>query len=541
MINTRSAKLLSLLFCTSLAGFSAVATAQSNTPHLDAVEQTLLQLAPGSEGSVWERTTGNTISEYGANDSSWLLQTPNCWGDASCTDGNKVDDFADRIYQDISVATEWVDITTLVTYPDGLFQAAIVKGLKEALSQNPDLTVRILGGTPPGMGNFKSIASESAQNYMDRLTNDLGDSADGAKIIVSGVETYWLYSWNHSKIIAVDSKTAIVGGHNLWEGAYGGTTNPISDVSMRLSGPAAESAHKFADELWNFACTWGDSWWNSTFYVDLVRADSMGNACPSKHTTVPAQTSDGVEVMALGGLGYGMDVPGGTNGGLEPANDSYAACSRWYKDYYNNDAAYSVANPEEEGLRALIASANDNIFLSQQDLLAPCVAPISNARYDARLFNILADKLVAEVPVRIMVSTPGAGQGLLAPYSNMKKMTDISDILIRKIKNRANVSEDRAKEIACNSLQLASIRIEEGVDEWGTGDKVGNHSKVISVDDAAFYVGSKNLYPTTLQDFGFIVEDAEAAAAFTRDYKDRSWANSKLTATVDFEAGVCNL
>ncbi|MCO7224928.1 phospholipase D-like domain-containing protein [Pleionea sp. CnH1-48] len=512
----------------------------AETPYLDAVEQSLRELAPRSEGSVWQRTQGNHIR--GREQAPWLLQTPDCWGAEDCSQSTATQAMADAMYQDIAAATTWVDITTLITYPDGVFQDAIVRGLKEALTNNPNLIIRVLGGTPPGLGNFSSPISESAHDYLKRLNQDLGEHRHGARLIVAGVETSWLYSWNHSKIIAVDGKSSIVGGHNLWEGAYGLVDNPISDISMRLEGPAARASHQFADLLWDFACTYSGSIWNSTFYVDLARGDGLSKGdCPAQHYAPESAPAGNVAVMALGGLGFGMTTPGGDHGGLAAAKDSKAACSRLFKDYFNNDSEFSVANPEVAGIRALIESANHNIRISQQDLMAPCAPPISNAYYDARLFNVLAKKLIDGVKLQIVVSTPGAKQGLTAPYSNMKKMSEITDVLVRKIKQLGNMNREEAENLMCQHLQLAPMRIESGVGTWANGNSIANHSKTVMVDDAAFYIGSKNLYPTTLQDFGFIIEDATSAQEYIDSYWNQLWGNSKSAATVDFEANVCNL
>lgn len=355
------------------------------------------------------------------------------------------------------------------------------------------------------------------------------------------METSWLYSWNHSKIVAVDSRTSIVGGHNLWTAVYD-ADDAMSDVTMRLQGPAAESAHVFADELWDFACEYGDDWWQSTFYVDLARGPGIGDGCPDVHTTAPGAAPGGADVLALGGLGFGMDVPGGTAGGLPPANDSDAACSGWFTDYVNNDAAYSVANPEEEGLRALIASANSDVFIAQQDLMGICAPPVTNSRYDARLFDVLADKLIEGVAVQIVLSTPGAKQGSpKMPYSNSSDLREVTDVLLRKVQARAGVGSTEAEAIVCGSLQLAPMRIAAGTDTWPNGNAIGNHSKVVAVDGEAFYVGSKNLYPATLQDFGYVVEDATAAAVFESDYRQPAWTHSSSAAIVDFETGACDL
>jgi phosphatidylserine/phosphatidylglycerophosphate/cardiolipin synthase-like enzyme len=513
----------------------------SRTPHLDAVEAALRELSPGSEGRIWERSEGNRISEAGPEASDWLLQSPDCWGRAHCDGVAGAGVLADALFRDIAAATEWIDIATLVVFPDGVFQEAIVRGIKEALRRNPDVTIRILAGTPPGLGHFSTSITESAKNYRDHLARDLGRDADTARIIVAGVQTSWLYSWNHAKIVAVDGRTAIVGGHNWWQASYASLVDPVNDVSMRLSGPAARSAHKFADELWDFACTRGTGLVNGALYVDLEPIGRMGDHCPRTHRVAPVEQAGAVPVLALGGLGIGMDVPGGTGGGLPAASDSRAACSRWFTDYVNDDGPFTVANPDLHGLRALIASATREIVLSQQDLIAPCVPPAANSYYDARLLDLLADKLIDGVPTRIVLSEPGARQGYLNPYSNMKRLTDVTDILLRKVRARAGVDGEGAWNIVCRNLQLAPIRNASGVETWPNGNGIANHAKVVLVDGAAFYVGARNLYPAAVQDFGFVVEDPAAAAALERDYTDRLWEQSRAAAVVDFETGRCDL
>jgi hypothetical protein len=512
----------------------------SDTPHIDYVESVLNQLAPLSKNSVFQRSQGNKIVGYGQQSDSWLLQTPNCWGDATCSDTGALTHFANTIEQDIANAQYWVDITTLVTYPDGIFQRAIVAGIKAAYAAHPAVQIRILGGTPPVLGNFNTPYTETAHNYMARLKADLGNSTEGVKISIAGVETSWLYSWNHSKIIAVDGQTSIVGGHNLWESAYGQVANPISDLTMRLEGPASRSAQNFADLLWGFACRWGDGVINTTFYVDLVSTATV-SACPANFSAPVSIGLGTVEVLALGGLGFGMETPGGTGNGLKAAGDNKADCSWIFTDYVNENEAYTVANPEEAGLRALIASAKSAIFISQQDLMAPCAPPFANSYYDARLFDVLADKLEQDVSVKIVVSSPGATQGLAAPYSNMKSMSEITDVLVRKIKSRAGLSTSQAKAKICANLQLAPLNISSGVVAWENGNKIGNHAKTVFVDNAAFYIGSKNLYPATLQDFGYIVEDSQAALEYKTHYVMPLWSNSKGSAVVDFETGICAL
>ena len=81
------------------------------------------------------------------------------------------------------------------------------------------------------------------------------------------------YSWNHSKIIAIDGAEAMVGGHNLWAQDYL-MNEPVSDLSMHVKGPAAASAVRFIDRLWEYVCT------NLNQKDSIALASSTGS-CPA--------------------------------------------------------------------------------------------------------------------------------------------------------------------------------------------------------------------------------------------------------------------
>jgi phosphatidylserine/phosphatidylglycerophosphate/cardiolipin synthase-like enzyme len=50
-----------------------------------------------------------------------------------------------------------------------------------------------------------------------------------------------------------------------------------------------------------------------------------------------------------------------------------------------------------------------------------------------------------------------------------------------------------------------------------------NHGKVWIVDDQLFYVGSDNIYPAYLQEFGYIVGDQDATRWFIISYWNKLW------------------
>src|SRR5205807_9223101 len=72
--------------------------------------------------------------------------------------------------------------------------------------------------------------------------------------VQSGYMRSAIYSWNHSKVLDVDGREAIVGGMNYWASDYLASTHPTNDVSMLVSGPAAADVSRFTDVLWGYTC-----------------------------------------------------------------------------------------------------------------------------------------------------------------------------------------------------------------------------------------------------------------------------------------------
>ena len=58
-------------------------------------------------------------------------------------------------------------------------------------------------------------------------------------------------------------------------------------------------------------------------------------------------------------------------------------------------------------------------------------------------------------------------------------------------------------------MHLAPLRF--GPDaSWPGGKTFANHAKFWMVDGRVFYIGSDNMYPVNLQEFGYIVDDQKA-------------------------------
>ncbi|MEV0536634.1 phospholipase [Kitasatospora sp. NPDC050463] len=509
----------------------AGAGADGGTTHLDAVERALREVSPGLEGTVWERTEGNALTSATDDPAGWLLQTPGCWGDSACADRRGTRALLARMRADVAAATRTVDVSTLAPFPNGGFQDALVEGLKASAAAGHHLQVRILVGAAP-LYNANILPSR----YRDELLAKLGPAAGSVTLNVASVTTSrTALSWNHSKLLVVDGRSVIAGGINGWKDDYLDTAHPVSDVDLALTGPAATSAARYLDTLWAWTCGRTGLFDNAWF------ASSDGGACrPSTERDLnPAAPAAGtLPVIAVGGLGVGVKAadpasayrPGPVAGVAETQCGPLAL-----HDNTNADRDYETVNPEENALRALVDSARSHIEISQQDMNGTC-PPLP--RYDARLYDLLAAKLAAGVKVRIVVSDP-ANRGAVGSggYSQIKSLSEVSDVLRARL---TALTGDRTKAGAalCGNLQLASFRAAPTA-TWADGHPYALHHKLVAVDGSAFYIGSKNLYPAWLQDFGYLVEDKGAAAQLDRDLLAPQWTYSQAAATVDWTSGLC--
>ncbi|CAM5278782.1 phospholipase D-like domain-containing protein [Streptomyces abikoensis] len=506
------------------------ASADSGTPHLDAVEQTLRQVSPGLEGRVWERTAGNALDAPAGDPAGWLLQTPGCWGDASCSERPGTKRLLARMTENISKATRTVDISTLAPFPNGAFQDAIVAGLKKSVENGNKPKVRVLVGAAP-VYHMNVLPSK----YRDELRDKLGKAADGITLNVASMTTSkTAFSWNHSKLLVVDGQSAITGGINSWKDDYVDTTHPVSDVDLALTGPAAGSAGRYLDQLWSWTCE------NKSNIASVWFAASPGAGCmPTMEkdaNPAPAPATGNVPVIAVGGLGVGIkdsDPSSAFRPELPTAPDT--KCVVGLHDNTNADRDYDTVNPEESALRALVASARSHVEISQQDLNATC-PPLP--RYDVRLYDAIAAKLAAGVKVRIVVSDP-ANRGAVGSggYSQIKSLNEISDVLRNRLALLPGGAQG-AKTAMCSNLQLATARSSDSA-KWADGKPYAQHHKLVSVDGSAFYIGSKNLYPSWLQDFGYMVESPEAAQQLDSELLAPQWKYSQATATFDYARGIC--
>lgn len=515
----------------------------SGVPLLEQLRDELAKSDPGGAfaGITYDLTYGNTLAR------DWIVQSPDRWGrkasdlpfypltckdcdpdlslpacssDADCNGGpcaavwpqpgsprgarRKVclghsDALLLKIHDLIVGAQRRVDITLLQPAPETRFLDAVRDALDTLARRGRPVTVRlIVGQYPPDMvdvpGFYKALTSGLDSIPNARLT--VAVAAFRSCIVFEDCDSH---SWNHAKIVTVDGIDALVGGHNMWSEDYL-IDAPVSDLSMRLHGPAAASAARYADRLWDYVCA------NLDKKTSISFASTSGE-CASPAALPAMSTRGGVPVLAVGRMGAGIT-----------------------KDF---------ANQSELARDLMLGAAQHEIRIVQQDI------GFSLGRADALFPDSTIDRLIdflrqGRGDIYIVLSNLGAKGKSGSIYSNDVPLSVLAKHLRQEVQRRVEAREplsryeirrgpDPINAMLCDHVHLAPYRL--GPDAtWPGGVPIGNHAKLWMVDGRVFYIGSDNMYPVNLQEYGYIVDDAKAAQELTDAYWTPLWQWSSKAA-----------
>jgi phosphatidylserine/phosphatidylglycerophosphate/cardiolipin synthase-like enzyme len=499
-------------------------------------------------GVTYDLTQGNRLA------ADWIVQSPNRWGkrardlpfypltckncesdlrlpactiDSDCPGGGTCGDvwpapgsstprkvclghsdaLMVRLHDLVASARQRVDITLLAPVTSTRFLGALRDALATLTQSGRTISVRILVGQyPPD--------DIDAPAFLKALTDGLGGGTS-LSVTVAGMRSCVAiddcdsYSWNHSKIVTVDGTKALVGGHNLWSDDYL-IDNPVHDLSMEVSGPAAASAAHFADRLWRYVCD------NLGKGKALSVATWTGpGTAPSQDCLAPATLSpppqtiarDGLPILAVGRLGAGIT-----------------------KEF---------ANQSELARDLMLATAQRTIRIVQQDL------GFGIGRADVLFPDSTIDRMIdflrrRDGDIYIVLSNLGSMGHSGFFYSNDVTLAQFALHLRDAVQARvyardpfaryqANVGPDPTNALLCEHVHLAPLRF--GPDaEWPGGHPIANHSKFWMVDERTFYIGSDNMYPVNLQEYGYIIDDPRTAQALTDAYWTPLWEWSSRAA-----------
>ena len=516
----------------------------------------------GYRGVTYDLTRGNRLAQ------DWLILTPNMWNRSAssladlpvdCTDcdadfrlpacrrdadcptagthcgtlksfagrpdlvGKKMclgqsDRMIDRWYMPIAAAKKTVDITQLAPAPDARFMAALRNGITMLARSRRPVVVRVLiGQFPPESVDTNALIGELVRDARKVPGSRLTVYAAAMRSCTATADCS-SFSWNHAKILAVDGQRALVGGHNLRSLDYL-DADPIHDISMALEGPAAADAQHFADRLWAYVCaTAGHDPIVTSSRYRAGEADIGSGCLPTISASVATHRAGTTPVLAVGRLASGITT--------------------------------DFANQSELARDLMFGAARRTLRIVQQDIgfrlsgIIPGLPGIPGINYPLGVtypestLERIADFLLAGGDAYIVLSNLDADGLSGALYSNNVPLADVADKIRAVTKSRSHLSGPALRALLCQRLHLAPIRF--GPDaKWPDGQPIGNHGKFWMVDDHVFYIGSDNIYPSDLQEFGYILDDKTIAATALRTYWDPLWRWSSAAAISGSDAPSC--
>ena len=443
-------------------------------------------------------------------DSLDLLQSPGLWGHDPADDSyRRAPDgspapfpaasrrLLEAIEGSIASARILVDVASLEPLPSGAFTEAIARGLGRAAAAGAAPRVRLLFGRQ----RFAPSTPADFDAFLGRLAAAL-PAGSPIRIDACRMETSndpRTPTWNHAKIVAVDGREAIVGGHNLWHADYLDVA-PVHDLSARVRGAAAGEAHAFLDTLWGWAARQTAAPVEGGSVTAVRVADGrIGAWEPPAPLPLPAPAPGAISAFAVGRLGSGV---------LADAR---------------------IANAGAALAALAFRQARSSIRMSQMDFgFHWDGVNYWSADVVAALADVLADPERA-VEVQLILSEPGAKTAAGGPYSFGTTLADIVAEVRRAIGDRPLTGR----------MRLAPLRFSAHGDRWrhdGVELKIINHAKLWMVDDRVFHVGSDNLYPHNLQEFGYVIESREVSERVLREYWHPAWEHSARVA-VDLATG----
>ncbi|HAP75249.1 MAG TPA: hypothetical protein DCR14_04130 [Acidimicrobiaceae bacterium] len=454
---------------------------------------------------------GDTYRLVDNNDLVAVLQTPTLWG----TQPNSTayytgpapagQNLVDAIGTLIRSASSVVDIATLAPFPDGQFLAAIKSALLDRARNNVPLLVRVHAGFHPAALETYSGASAVA-NLLAALTDDLPANAPLTVAVSGALFSLVKKSWNHGKVVAVDGREVIFGGHNLWAADYLGYA-PVHDLSLQVRGTAAEAAHVFCDHLWDFVGKWYSSINPATrVWSQVWQQGQVTSGVPRKRPSSVAPGATGtLRAMPVARMGYGVvpPVPSGT------------------------DQVSNLAKVEA------FKAATTSIRLSQQDLAFSIRGAVSDwltfaDEVDEQVIAALGGALDRGVDVFVVLSGRHAKSGGGNPYANLGGAAT-RQLLVEWFRAVDQMTGPRLAAMLSHLHMRELHTVAGNFDPWkqGLDERVqANHAKCYIIDDQVAYVGSDNLYKCELAEFGMLIEDPAALQQLLTSYWGPLWNNA---------------
>jgi hypothetical protein len=274
---------------------------------------------------------------------------------------------------------------------------------------------------------------------------------------------------------------------------------------MEIEGPAAEVAHRFTDKEWAFVCNHPQG---DTNNIAFEFRSGLGIAPGCRSSAVlpsPSGPAGSVRVLAMGRLAAGIERP--------------------------------FADQSLVGRTLLLGAARKTIRMVQQDVAFSLSEVNLERSWPQAPLERMVDLILRGGDVYIILSHLDAASPV-GTYSNGVPIEKVAHHIADIARARSKLPQSELDDQLCAHLHLAPLQFGPNP-AWPDGKPFGVHAKFWMIDDRAFYIGSENLYPADLQEFGYVVEDDAATAQVRHAYWEPAWTWSQRAAISGSEAQSC--
>ncbi len=461
-------------------------------------------------------------------------------------------------YNTFISANSTVDITTLgkpigtiplimhptdFAYTSTLRNAITTLGHKSIATGKP-ITIRLLEGAyPPFISEHSEQALESTHNshnlqlgdpvlewYLEDITSGLpannkvtvsvanerscsfkpncGNHNDQQNIILK-------FSFNHGKTVIVDNSTVIAGGQDLWGDDYAGI-NPVNDSSIKISGAVAAGATAYMNTLWKYMSDHPSLLVNhcSTYSNGVISGCITDATAPNTRSTVINTNTFPVQAMFVSKLNNGVGV--GDDADQSEVARVFALKNATTSIKISQQALFKIGH--------ILPFARHPILHPLGTIDGNVIQAIAHA-----IRNHSTDVYIVTSQVNhTSYASPVDLQYLYdAILHSMKSDCDLNTgdaeekLSSRSLQSNCYPDDAKAKQALNKHLHLAYLNYTDSTDST-----IRAHNKFWMVDDKVFYFGSHNFYPSSLQQFGVIVDSTMAATDLNNTFWTPMWFNS---------------
>jgi hypothetical protein len=351
-------------------------------------------------------------------------------------------------------------------------------------------------------GNCSKTLSDLTGVYFDekKLLDDMmEDIAKKADCEINSITNFQLciasynpsiFSWNHSKVaVADDGKVIIIGGQNMFkEYTKEDEESRVRDVSIKILDNKEMGLQA------------------NTYIDQLINASTPLSQTFSTLPPAPQQFSNNIKPI------HENIIPNAIAPQIDNHNDNsnYATII----PTYGSGSANSKENQSASVVLDLINNATTTICISQQSIIF-MYSDLIGCEHSNNVIMALNNALKRGVKINIIISPEDHTEHTKGDYTGSSATN---------LKNR--ILADTAHKLRKNLIIKTSHCNKK---------KVGNHAKVLFVDDLLVHVGSHNLYDNSHAECSILFEGKESIKKFKIEYWDIEWSNAQIPHSVHNE------